>query len=261
MKVLKVLLFTLFLCTVVTGGFKALAGNNYQRDIYFSGYRWEVKSSIKSPGGRTAPNNNYFSSSYKNVWVDVRGRLHLKIAYRRGKWYCSEVITLKSFGYGRYLFYIDSDLAEIDDNVIVGLFTWDTSPEYSHREIDIEFSRWGGQLKRFNSQYVVQNALNTLTKESRDGIFRFNISHSSTPTVHIFEWMPDYINFESYYIDEKDGSRGNIIASWRYIGNNIPIPGNEKVRINVYLFNGLPPGNGKDFELIVRKFKFIKLKY
>ena len=76
--------------------------------------------------------------------------------------------------------------------------------------------------------------------------------------------MPDYINFESYYIDEKDGSRGNIIASliasWRYSGNNIPIPGNEKVRINVYLFNGLPPGNGKDFELIVRKFKFIKLK-
>ena len=54
-----------------------------------------------------------------------------------------------------YRFSVDSRLDTLDQNVVLGLFTYDHSPEYSHREIDVEASRFGdpGAL---NGQYVIQ---------------------------------------------------------------------------------------------------------
>ena len=121
------------------------------RMISFSGYTWEVKTS-KSPVG---PGPNYFSDSSKDVWVDEQGQLHLKVTKRNGRWYCSEVISEKTFAYGKYIFYLASRIGQLNENVVLGLFTWDNAPKYHHGEIDIEFSRWG-QATNDNAQFVVQ---------------------------------------------------------------------------------------------------------
>ena len=110
------------------------------RWISFSGYDWWVKSSP----GLVGPGPNYFSDRADDVWVDAQGRLHLKIVYRNGRWYSTEVFGADPLGYGTYTFTLASRVDQLDKNIVLGLFTWDdTDPAYYHREIDIEFSRWG----------------------------------------------------------------------------------------------------------------------
>ena len=77
------------------------AGRLEAKTIFFSGYNWTVKNSP----GKVGPGPNYFSDSANNVWVDTQGRLHLKITKRNGRWYCAEVISEVSFGYGEHLFF------------------------------------------------------------------------------------------------------------------------------------------------------------
>lgn len=66
------------------------------RIINFSGYDWTIKAGVAGPGP------NLFSDAEENVHVDTEGRLHLRISYRDGKWFCAEVVTNKSLGHGTY---------------------------------------------------------------------------------------------------------------------------------------------------------------
>src|SRR5690606_14139601 len=106
-----------------------------ERIINFSGYQWLVRD---TDNVRYGPGPNLFSNSTENVWVDDQGKLHLRIVNRNEKWYCAEVTLNQKVGYGKYIFYINSSLSSLDDNVVAGLFTYldDT------QEIDIEFSKW-----------------------------------------------------------------------------------------------------------------------
>ncbi len=38
---------------------------------------------------------------------------------------------------------------------------------------------------------------------------------------------------------------------------DIPYPGDENARINLWLLNGLPPSNGQEVEVVIRKFEFV----
>jgi hypothetical protein len=78
------------------------------------------------------------------VWVDARGRLHLKITRTGSRWECAEVICTRSLGYGTYRFYLDSEVHALDPKVVLGLFTWSDTPDFGYREIDIEFARFQG---------------------------------------------------------------------------------------------------------------------
>jgi hypothetical protein len=68
------------------------------KSVRFSGYDWRVKSGSAEPGPNT------FSDGEENVRVDSDGRLHLRITYRDGRWYCAEVVNQRSLGYGTYQF-------------------------------------------------------------------------------------------------------------------------------------------------------------
>ncbi|HEY9206245.1 MAG TPA: hypothetical protein VIO58_10030 [Candidatus Methanoperedens sp.] len=218
-----------------------------EKHIAFSGEDWIVKSSVIQVG----PGLNYFSDSDQSVWVDNQGHLHLKIVNIGGKWYSSEVYSTKSFGHGTYKFYTASRIDQLDKNVVAGLFTWSDAPEYNHREMDIEFSKWG-QTVNDNSQYVVQ------PWDHSGNRYRFNISLTGNDSVHSFNWENNSIAFQSL--------EGNsVIGSWVYTGSDIPLPGSENVRINLWLYDtngdssGDPPSDGKEAELIVKKFEYITI--
>ena len=216
-----------------------------ERRILFSGLEWIVKSSIIPVG----PGLNYFSDSTQSVRVDGEGQLHLKIININGKWHSAEVISVKSFGYGKYIFHIASRIDQIDKNAVLGLFTWDDSaPQYHYREIDIEASKWG-QITNDNMQYVVQ------PWNVASNMHRFNMVLSGANSTHSFDWKPDIITFLS--LEGK-----NVIGSWVYSGNDIPPPGVENVRMNLWLFDpnnvlGLPPSDGKEVEVVINRFEFI----
>ncbi len=210
----------------------------YGKTIQFSNQEWWLKKSLLSVG----PGPNYFSDSTENVWVDQLGRLHLKITKRGSTWYCTEVISKKSFGYGKYTFDIDSKIGLVDKNAVCGIFTWDNASAQTHREIDLEFSLWGVD-QTLNAQYVVQPYTKT------GNIYRWKLAGETAPSRHSFEWRADSIYFLSLKGD-------TVIRNWSYKGTSNPSPGNENVRINFYLINGIPPADTTGLEVIISKFDF-----
>ena len=221
------------------------------RIITFSGYEWEVKSMCDIEI-ELHPGPNYFSDKVEDVWLDEDRQLHLKITQRDGKCYCTEVFTEASLGYGKYVFYITGRVDQLDKNIVHGLFTWDDiAPDDYYREIDIEFSRWGEETND-NAQYVVQPWY------LPGHIYRFPIELKDEYSTHSFCWSQDRVHFQSLYGHPALPPAGeDIIESWTYSGNDIPAEGNENAHMNLWLFNGSSPSDGKDVEIIIKSFQFI----
>jgi hypothetical protein len=215
------------------------------KTLSFSGYEWWIKASV----GKVGPGPNYFSDSTENVWVDEEGQLHLKITQRIGEWYCSEVTCQDSLDYGNYVFYVSGRIDQLNKNAVLGLFTWDNSPEEFHREIDIEFSRWGKEADT-NAQYVLQ------PWDVIGNRHRWVMPESQDSSTHSFEWNPDSIYFLSVKGHQPVPSSDSIIHSWHYKGVNNPTPGNQNARINLWLYNGNPPTDTNEVEVIITKFEY-----
>lgn len=227
------------------------------RVISFSGYEWIVKSSVS----RDDPGPNYFSDSNENAWVDDQGQLHLKITHKDDRWYCAEVISKKSFGYGKYTFHLANKVDQFNENVVVGLFTWnEDDPAYYHREIDIEFSKFGTEAD--NSQYGLipdkaeQGAV-TWDYWEKNYARRFNLILDENLSIHSFVWQNESIMFQSIsgFLSPKLAA-SPLIESWNYTGKDIPKPGNENARINLWLYQGIPPSDNNEAEIIIKKFEF-----
>ena len=105
--------------------------------LSFSGYTWTVK---KSGGTKVGPGPNYFAK--KNAYVDSFGRLHLAITKVGRHWTVGEVVNTRNLGYGTYKWVLASRIDNLDPNMVLGLFVYDSDPTFNHREIDIEASRW-----------------------------------------------------------------------------------------------------------------------
>ncbi len=219
----------------------------------FSGLRWQVKSFENTPVG---PGPNYFSASSENVWLDGEGFLHLRVSLRGGRWFCPEVVSERSFGYGTYVFTLGSRGDTLDPRVVLGMFTWDDRPDTghvnAHREIDVELSRWG-QPGNADFQYVVQPWDRPPTS-----IHRFDVGASAgTDTIHAFSWTPAGVTFTSARGSTWPPPQGSVIETWSYSGPATPTHGEEQARINLWLMDGRPPQSGQPQEVIVKRFQFI----
>jgi hypothetical protein len=217
------------------------------RIVQFSGMNWFVKNSGKA---RFAPGPNYYSDAEQNVWVDELGRLHMKITRKGNRWSCAEVIADASLGYGTYRFFIESPVANFDRNVVVGLFTWSDNPAYNYREIDIEFTRWG-DANALNGQYVVQPHYDP------NGMYRFEMPAMPQST-HSFTWgagRVDFLSLRGFPVNPVPAPE-DVISSWTGFAN-VPVPGDENPRINLWLMDGKRPSNGAEVELIVNRVEFV----
>ena len=50
---------------------------------------------------------------------------------------------------------------------------------------------------------------------------------------------------------------GAIVAASTYTGADVPKPGDERVRLNLWLFGGAGPTNGLSTEVVVESFAFV----
>lgn len=209
--------------------------------IGWSGYTWTVKSHNRKIG----PGPNFFAAA--NVSVDRENDdLRLTIQRSGTKWTTAEVIANASLGYGTYTWTIKS-APDVDPNVVIGMFTWNDDPAYAHREIDIEFARWGNAGDPTNAQYVVQ------PWDAPDHDHRWTQPQGLTNTIHSFTWAPGRVDFLS------TTSGGAVIASYTYAGSDVPLPGGENARINLWLFRGTAPTNGQATEVVFDSFGFTEL--
>jgi hypothetical protein len=221
---------------------KCLVSVQEEKTLSFSGYEWEVKRAPTPVG----PGPNSFGDGPENVRVDADGHLHLRITRLGDRWTCAEIGSAESFGYGTYVFELAPGADRIDRNAILGLFTWETIAEHNNREIDIEISRWTDP-DNDNCQYVIQ------PYQRPGNIERFDLSLGDRPSTHSFAWTPEAVSFESRLGDAK----GDLINAWAYTGPDLPAPGKERARLNLWLFDGIPPSDNRDVEVVVTRFGFI----
>jgi hypothetical protein len=217
------------------------------RTILFSGRGWWVKGSDAPVG----PGPNVFSDRKSNVAVDKAGRLRLRITRRKNRWECAEVVSQQSFGYGEYRWVLDSSVAELDPNVVLGLFTWSDDPAFGHREIDIEFSRWSDPANQ-NAQYVITPFAGTPPER----IHRFQMPPALAPSTHLFRWSSDQVVAVSAVGALAGEPAGSSVIEQHTFTAGIPQAGGENARINLWLFQGAAPSDGQTVEVIVRRFEF-----
>ncbi len=240
-------------------------------DIIFSGYGWKIKESSWPVG----PGPNVFNKD-SLVWVDSKGYLHLRIDFINGRWQTSEVVCTENTGYGTYIFTVGSDVATLNERVVVGLFTWDNNSFFSaaNSEVDIEFSKWFNANDSLTLTYSVQPVIfdNPIAYSERSHKPKMAVSALKGVTTHAFTWRPELISWKSFLGDTYPGNQQ--IASWQFDNTNqprvkteggissdpivIPEPGvTTNPRINLWLLGGQGPSDGKPVELIIRSFKYI----
>ena len=221
------------------------------RFVSFSGYDWWVKN-FTSPVG---PGPNYFSDSTNNVWTDTNGWLHLRITNRSNQWQCAEIVSARTFGFGNYRFELNSSVDSLNPNVTLGLFTWSDDPEFTYREMDVEGGRWNNPADTNNTQFVVQ------PYNVSGNLVRYRTRAGLTNSTHLFIWETNRVTFQaqagSY---SPNPAASNILSAWVFTNSPaVPHSGDENVRLNFWLFNGNPPTDNHEVEVILKSFQFVPL--
>ena len=196
---------------------------------------------VKVSSAKVGPGPNLFSDATGDVWTDASG-LHLTITKHGGQWWCTEVIGQSSLGYGTYRWTSASDVAGLDPSVVLGLFTWNDALDYAHREIDIEFAKWSDLSTGKNAQYTVQPSDATHRRQF--------LQPAAAPTTHEFSWQPGRVDLGSADV------AGTVIQQWYYEAADVPVPGGENPRMNLWLFRGKAPASGNRLHVVLSNFVF-----
>jgi hypothetical protein len=248
-----------------------------EKEIWFSGQKWIVESSLTSPRG---PGANYFSDSSETVWVDGEGWLHLKIRKegKLKKWACSSVRSVLPADYGIHRFYLVGDVGNLDKNVVLGLFLYrmDTEKRDEGGEVDIEFSTWGlpkalpgGEIVKpdNNMQYVLWKPWKGSEEPKIADMTCYNIQTSPNQcSTHTLIWKPDLIRLDSCYGHLKVPKPENMMQSCVFrstLQNTIQMPRQEdhmNIILNLWLNENVPfPSDKKEVEIMV-KYEFEPLQ-
>jgi len=97
--------------------------------------------------------------------------------------------------------------------------------------------------------------LGAATGLDRTGVFPTPLSSNftlrkATSNVHTFTWRPSSVLFQS--------TAGGRTYRWSHTGPDVPVPGDETPRINLWLYEGKAPTAGA-LSVVVRGFSFTPL--
>ena len=219
------------------------ANNATAATIQFSGYTWNVKNGV---GLGPGPNN--WSSN--NVWVDASGFLHLRISKDpiTGKWNCAEVSTQQTFGFGKWQFWVEGRIDQMDKNVVLGLFNYSGNDGFD--EMDIEWARWGN--RRYpNCNYTVWPAQQGFKNFS----YTKEVALSGPNTTQRFMRTSTSVLFQSLQGFVDDNSNQLATATCTNPPNSISMLAMPAF-INLWLFQGRAPSDRKTVEIIIHKFSY-----
>ncbi|MES1209113.1 MAG: glycoside hydrolase family 16 protein [Pseudomonadota bacterium] len=220
--------------------------------ITWGGIQWNVKS-----GTEMGPGPNVWSAD--NVFVDGSGDLHLAITNAGGTWTCAEVSTGATYGFGTYQWQVTTSVANLDPNVVLGLFVYGPlalGPDGTH-EIDVEYARFGSADADSGRWTNWPNVLATPSLTARSS---YPLALAGVPgTTSRFSWRATEIAFSTLAGFQPAGSNSNTIQSWTYRPAD---PGTTisqaamPVHMNLWLYEGAPPTDGRGVEVVIHSFNF-----
>lgn len=224
-----------------------------QTTVQFSGYVWNVR-----PAETGGPGPNHWDPN--SVRVDSEGRLHLRLTRVGNEWHCAEVSTQRRFGCGRYEFEVTGALDRLDPNVVLGLFDYPDPGQGADgtNEIDIEYSRWGKPASPPGSATIYPATAKQAALGPPAVSYAFQVPSGLTETIQRFTRQPSFVRVQCLR-GRPVATGGNEYAHWLFCPANFqrlpqqPLP----VHINLWLFQGHPPLNGQEFEIIIKRFLFV----
>jgi hypothetical protein len=209
--------------------------------LRFSGYEWDVRNAPSDRGG----NNTYDPS---NAWTDAGGALHLRLKGEPGRWTCAQVILNRSLGYGTYRLTV-RDTSNLDPAAVFAMYTLSdagaASANRTPREWDIEISQWGDPAAR-NARFVLQPAYvgqNTIQFTTPPGLL-----------THQVRWESSAVRITT--TRGAAPNAGGAIAADHTFTAGIPLPGDEKFRINLYDFQRGPRLLQQGAEVVIERFEY-----
>lgn len=221
------------------------SNQTFNDTINWSGYTWYIRNGSSTPG----PSN--WSNSSNNVWVDGNGSLHLKITDDGGTWHSASIYLNRSLGLGNYRWYVGSRVDLLDHNVVASLYTH----EDNTREMNIQFSRWGIEGAQNNSRYAMQPQPPSTNMYN----YGFNLSLTGDYSTHAYTWSASQVLFRSLHGHYATYPGDDyLISDWTYYNQAYipPSPGAERTYVDLWLYQGVPPTNISNAELILTSFTF-----
>ena len=210
----------------------------------FCGYRWQVSD---APAGKS-PGPNIFLA--RNVYLDARDRLVLRINRGGDSWSSSELCLTRALGYERYEIIVEGNPAKLDPQSVFGFFTYDYSAPPDYRELDIEFARWGDP-EHPGGNYTVQPYTNP------ENTSEFSLDLLGIRSLHRIDWFPDRVEFSSHALGRGGWERE--VSRFVRTGDRVPDPGQARLHLNFWLFRGSPPVNGEAQLVRISDFRFTPL--
>ncbi len=226
---------TLAMVALMTGGLAQAAS---AKTINWSGYTWTVKNGVG-----LGPGPNRWSDSNGSVWVDGSDSLNLKVRKISGNWNSAEVYLSESLGYGTYEFFAKSRVDIIDKNLVQAFFLYASDLE----ELDIEWSKWGDANNPYNGSFTVQPYYTS------GNHYQFNQS------IQQGDWHKHRIIWSASGVSYNVETDSQIVQSWTYTGSDNFEPGEERVHINNWQFQGMAPSNGQASTLTLASFTYTEL--
>jgi hypothetical protein len=213
-----------------------------QNTIKWKGYSWSVKQ-----GSGLGPGPNTWNPA--NVFIDSSGFLHLRITPSGAGWTCAEVDTTDPLGFGTYQWQVEGPVDTLDPNVVLGLFGY-KGPD-GVNEIDVEFAHWGNPRANNGNWTVYPSSGTTI------GQLTFPFKLDGTYTTSRYTWTSTGIGYWLMGGHQPIDVTRNVIKTWNYTpGNptkNIP-QGPMPLCMNLWLFQGHAPTNGRPVEIIIHDF-------
>ena len=216
--------------------------------VIWAGRTWKVTNGGMAGIARGNP---------KNVTIDEKGSLHLRIEKRDGKWTASEVFTVDNLGFGTYQWVIEGDLYDMDPTTVLGLFPYGPVHHIgvdAENEIDIEFSQWNKTCKGCNADFTVYPSTgNRKPKGISAWEDNFHVSGGILTTARV-EWASDHIVFTLMNGVHPIGTTADIIKTETYSSDSKNIPHEAlPVGINLWCFQKTPATSQS---VIIRNFEF-----
>jgi len=164
----------------------------YTNKIQFAHQNWLIKTHTEVMG----PGNNLYGLHPNNVKTDRKGRLVLAVKKVKNGWSCAEIISENTITEGMYEFTIESDLALLEPNMVLGLFVYNEANPPYFDEADIEFSRWNNP-EFDDAQFVVHN-------NQQPEPFRFSTPQGLQQSIHQIKITKDSICFQSKWLNKNN---------------------------------------------------------
>ncbi len=206
----------------------------------WSGAQWSAKAATSA-----GPGPNRWNPA--GVELGDRGSLKLRVQPNSsGQWECAEVVREGPTGYGTYTFRTSTSVLPPDERAVLGMFTYQhLTPEEGHEEIDIEYAQWGKPGSGPGS-FSVHKPDPSWSRE-------FALEYTG-PLTHSFLWAPGYVKWTVVRDDT-----GSVVSQREMFGADVPRFVDARMRINLWLVDGLAPEGAEPFDVTFSSARYAPL--